>query len=892
MGKRESRAFFLYCPDNLTINPFECLGFGSESKAHRSPEKQERNPSVFKIVWDAESNGVRLTMSSAGEALRVSPRPVFWEELDLLGLNTLGWIYPHVEAPLLWACDRRYYYCGQLVLEVKGGNIFDAPTVVQQPGYESLTLQPVDMQRLRERNEDTMFIIEHEAMDFINQTYRRYKNLRRAAEKNPDLNFQQLADNMGKRTKQEHVVVKEDCDSFDVMPLSRAEQLGKAPILNSNIEMFIASFSGGKDSQVMLDLVTRVVPNEEIYVIYSNTGYELPTSITLYKETEEFYKEHFPLLRFVTAANHQNVLYYWDEMDSPSRIHRWCCAVMKTAPIYRLLKQIYGTGKQPKVMAFEGVRAEESERRSQYARIGRGVKHSNVINVRPIFEWSATEVWLYLMFHKLPINEAYRKGLNRVGCVVCPLSSELGDCLDNRIFPNTAKPFIDKLKEKAQKEGIKNVDDYIKYRKWKVRAGGNRHISTSSVVFKQTNPDFTAEISHPKEDFFEWIKTLGTFSINQTEDNYIGNIKYNKAIYQFLITHNQEEDLLTIHVQNCGHDIAFIGHLKRVLHKVTYCVHCEVCEVECPTGALSVVPIVKIDETKCVHCRKCLDFIDNGCETANSIKKTIGITTNENMNGTRSTINRFNTFGLRERWLEYYFAHLHEYFSSTDHGLNVKKQLPVFKKWLVDADILEVGKETATTIGNKLANVYQENKEKCWEVIWVSLCDNTDLFAWFIANCSFAYPYKRDDLDNMLADAFPAYTAAVRENTLKAFVNTFKESPLGNAIPVGLISKESGKPVITRHPHTGLSLVAVAYSLYRYAERQKRRLLTVSEFYDDNQREGIHRQFGIDKDTLGRLLLSVQEESNHVLRAELNMGLDNIILRDDLTSTDIIKLML
>lgn len=47
------------------------------------------------------------------------------------------------------------------------------------------------------------------------------------------------------------------------MPLSKAEELGKAPILTSKIEMFIASFSGGKDSQVMLDLVTRVIPSEE-----------------------------------------------------------------------------------------------------------------------------------------------------------------------------------------------------------------------------------------------------------------------------------------------------------------------------------------------------------------------------------------------------------------------------------------------------------------------------------------------------------------------------------------------------------------------------------------------------------------------------------------------------
>ena len=70
---------------------------------------------MFKIVWDPEYNGVRLTMSSKGDALNVSPRPVFWEELDLLGLNARGWIYPHVEEPLLWACDRRYFYKGEFV---------------------------------------------------------------------------------------------------------------------------------------------------------------------------------------------------------------------------------------------------------------------------------------------------------------------------------------------------------------------------------------------------------------------------------------------------------------------------------------------------------------------------------------------------------------------------------------------------------------------------------------------------------------------------------------------------------------------------------------------------------------------------------------------------------
>ena len=45
---------------------------------------------MFKVVWDAKYNGVRLTMSAAGGALNVSPRPVFWEELDWLSRKSVG----------------------------------------------------------------------------------------------------------------------------------------------------------------------------------------------------------------------------------------------------------------------------------------------------------------------------------------------------------------------------------------------------------------------------------------------------------------------------------------------------------------------------------------------------------------------------------------------------------------------------------------------------------------------------------------------------------------------------------------------------------------------------------------------------------------------------------
>lgn len=851
---------------------------------------------MFKIVWDRPHNGVTLTMSSAGEALGIAPRPVFYEELDLLGLNHMGWVYPHSDAPLLWACDRRYYYCGVLVMEVKGGNLLDDPEVVITPEGKNIILTPIDVYSLCDKNSDTMFLIEHEAMEFINGTFRQYKGITKASQTNPDIDFQALAARLEKKTGEKQVVVKESCDSFDIMPESEANAQGKGAVLTNKIDLVIASFSGGKDSQVVLDLVSRVIPSTEFKVIYADTGYELPSSLELYDRVKNYYSAIYPALDFHKAQNHQPVLYYWDEMDSPSKIHRWCCSVMKTAPLYRLLKEINGTGRQPNVLAFEGVRAEESSTRSQYARIGKGVKHSNVLNARPIIEWNVTEVWLYILSHQLPLNSAYRRGLSRVGCVICPLSSEFGDCLDYRLFKETAQPFVNKLRENAKKSGIRNIDEYLKLRKWKVRAGGNRHENNSKVQFSSMMTDFKARIYNPRENILEWLKVLGPFRYSKVENEIKGDIKYGMQIYKlqitFLTNDNGNDEIIDVVAYNAAPDIFFVGHLKRVLNKVTYCVHCEVCEVECRAGALSVVPIVKVDESKCVHCHMCLDFKDNGCVTANSIKQTEGNKVYTNMENKKYPINRYNTFGLREMWLKFYFANYQTYFENDDHQLNVKKQLPIFKKWIIDAGILQAGKDLPTELGKIMAEKYVESRLPIWEILWVNLCNDTDLCSWYIANVDFIRSFSREEIDILLGEAFPQYTSTVRENTMKAFQNTLKESPIGSELQQGIILKSGNKVSIARHEYTDLSLIAAAYSIFRYAESKGTKSLTVSEFYAESQDEGIYRQFGIERPSFERILRTLQEERNHVLNVQLNLGLDNINLREDISSADIIKMML
>jgi 3'-phosphoadenosine 5'-phosphosulfate sulfotransferase (PAPS reductase)/FAD synthetase/ferredoxin len=651
--------------------------------------------------------------------------------------------------------------------------------------------------------------------------------------------------------------------------------------------MFIASFSGGKDSQVVLDLVSRVIPSNDFLVIYSDTGYEIPPSLEIYEQTKKFYQKQYPDLKFYLSKNHQDVLYYWDKMGSPSNIQRWCCSVMKTAPLYKKLKEISKKGKQPHVLTFDGIRGEESSKRANYSRIGKDVKHNNVINVSPILHWNLVEIYLYLFKQKLPVNPAYRCGLTRVGCVTCPFASSWNDNICLKQYPEKLKPFDDKIKEIVQKAGVKDVENYIKEGNWKIRAGGRTIDSKSSLNIISTNPDFKAVITNSQENIFTWLKVLGKVNYTEQDGLIKGEINYKKNIYPFELIKSDENNLV-IELKNIGDEILFLSHLKKIFNKVTYCVHCEVCEVECPTGALSVVPMVTVDEKKCIHCFKCLNFDEKGCVIANSIK----ISGGNKMDSLKASINRYNNFGFRENWLAKYFKKTDTFFNDDSHGLNVQNQIPSLVNWLQDAEILKQSAKTITKLGTLLSQKYSESQNKIWEIMWINLTRRSKICGWFAANIDFGRIFQKTEIEILLKESYSDYSPTTLSNALGALLNTFKESPLGRTVSVGVLTQVDKKPALIRQPYNDISPVAVAYSLYRYAENKKRYALTVSELYDTKQTEGVYRQFGVSREEFESILRVLALENNRVLEANLNMGLDNINLREDLTAMDILEILL
>ena len=828
---------------------------------------------MYKITWDKETGGVQLNSRIVEGTLGTTPRPVFWEELDLLGLDSMGWKYPHSEEPLLWAVNKQYYYQGELCFEAKGANIYDSAVIVLQPSKENLMLKPVNVQKMLDRCQEYMFLLESEAMEFIHETYTQYARARKnvsdvAANQ---LDYEVLAQRMELKTKQKMAIVREDCNSFDIMPLEAAQAVGKKVYQTTKIDKFLASFSGGKDSQVVLDLCTRAISSTEFEVIYSDTGYELPPSLELYKTVQKHYKKKFPDLKFSLTRNHESVLSYWDKIGIPSDKHRWCCTIMKTAPLYRSLK-VDGK-KQAKALAFEGVRSEESAMRSNYERIGRGVKHDSVINARPILQWNTTEVFLYLFEHNLPINKAYRLGKPRVGCLICPFSSPWDDMIVNTKYKKELEPFLLRLIEWSKQRHIPNLDEYIKDHKWKLRASGNNVGSKTKVVFPKQFPTFVAQVSNAKKSIETWLPVLCDYSISKSGNRVVGELKYNKNIYSFGISKKDESNYtFTLNEVN---DAQLVSMLKRVIYKSAYCINCEGCEVECPTGALSVYPNISIDKQKCIHCHKCLQFHDNGCIVANSLI----MHTETNVKG--GGISRIGTFGIHEEWLQEYLADPDGFWTGNSLG---NKQEQSFKAWLSDADIINAQKHM-TPFGNFIASHNENEPDLIWELIWTNFAYGSTLCHWFINTVKTGQTFTKAMLDELALNDFEGSQNTITY-AIGGFMQIFNYSPIGNILQQG--NEVDGKSFV-RSGHSELSDTAFAYSLYKYAKTKNVRSLKVSDLYQDDCETGPAKEFGIPKPVFEKLLRQLNSATNRILIAELNMGLDSITLREDLTEMSIIE---
>ena len=448
----------------------------------------------------------------------------------------------------------------------------------------------------------------------------------------------------------------------------------------------------------------------------------------------------------------------------------------------------------------------------------------------------------------------------------------------NRVYGQELKPFVDRLKTYSSQVKILNFDNFLSERRWKLKPLGDRSQIIPKVEFKSSmsSHDFIAEIKDSRQSILSWLPALCPYTIREVEGGFVGELHFKKSIYPYEISIRDTETCFKVH-GNPENELVYL--LRRLIYKTAYCINCEVCEVDCPTGALSIVPNVKIDNNKCIHCHKCFNTHDRGCVAADCARMIIDT---EKKLGAK--IQGYKTFGLREEWIDEYFIDPAEFWKENSLGT---AQVDAVKAWLRDAEITDV-KNNITPLGAILKTIYQDNPLLFWEVAYINMSYNSFIVNWVCANINAGQLYNKKLIKEEIGNQGYTGSLSTVENAASAYIDLVKRSPIGESLRQGIVQ---GKDGFVKEAYDDLSLEAIAYSIYKYAQKSGFTMMRVSDFYKSEEICGVYKEFRISKDFLIKKLRSLSSANNRVLIAELNMGLDHITLRDDLDPLKVLEML-
>ncbi len=183
-------------------------------------------------------------------------------------------------------------------------------------------------------------------------------------------------------------------------------------------------WSTGKDSTLLLYLITKVAGHPEIPVIHLDTGFKFPE---IYEFRDKIAREWN--LNLVISRN--------DDLDiTPFKVDRFtCCHHRKTLNLRKVIEE---NGFDAIFVAIRwdehGIRGKERhfsprdenmlwDYRNQPIEIGdlyqTEYPSAHHVRVHPIIDWPLEAVWRYTLVKDLPVNPLYFKGYSSLGCWPC-----------------------------------------------------------------------------------------------------------------------------------------------------------------------------------------------------------------------------------------------------------------------------------------------------------------------------------------------------------------------------------------------------------------------------------------------------------------------------------------
>lgn len=566
---------------------------------------------MYQYIWDTETGGLLLTTEQS--KFSKEPRPVYYKELDILGFNKY-WKYPKDDsAPIMWAEANNYIYKGRTIAKTKGGTLYSCPEIVVLDDSDEEELQLVDVKRMVEKNGELLEGFAQETIQKIYNTYREYKE---------------------------------------------------------KIDVFYVAFSGGKDSIVALDLVQRALPHNEFIVLFGDTGMEFSDTYKTVDLVRDYCKG--AEIEFHVAKSEYNPLDTWKKFGPPSTVTRWCCSVHKTAPqilkLRELLQKPDFTG-----MGFVGVRADESLARSKYDYVSYGEKHKGQYSCNAILNWSSAEIFLYIYQHNLIMNETYKKGNRRAGCLICPRAAERNDFMNHYCYREQAESFVDIIRNEYKRNfnSKESLEQFIRVGGWKARKNGrDLELKTSYSEKRLKDNSIEINVEFPTTNWKEWIKTIGILG----NDFSPYTIMFRGKILQFeLYEHNNKLQIIIDGI-TARENSEFVKLIKNVFRKVSSCVACRECQADCPYGCMEFVNGQVVISDNCHHCSQC-HKVEKGCLVYKSLEQPKGGII---MSGKNMSLNSYSHHAPKIEWFSQYFEYKNEFDEKHSLGSQMYSFLSAF----------------------------------------------------------------------------------------------------------------------------------------------------------------------------------------------------------------------
>jgi len=166
-------------------------------------------------------------------------------------------------------------------------------------------------------------------------------------------------------------------------------------------EGYYLAYSGGKDSDVLLHLARQ-----------SGVRFDAHHHLTTCDPPELV--RHVKTQADVTIERPAETMWQLIRRKGmpPRRNVRFCCEVLKE-----------GGGRARLVLT--GVRWGESNRRSQRRMVESCLRDRSKRYLHPIIDWSTDEIWRYIRGEKIPYCRLYDEGFSRLGCVLCPMATDV-----------------------------------------------------------------------------------------------------------------------------------------------------------------------------------------------------------------------------------------------------------------------------------------------------------------------------------------------------------------------------------------------------------------------------------------------------------------------------------